>query len=86
MNCCPRPSAFGLGQQFIGSSTAPRGDSYDCHKGRFEIVVLLPNSNLIPYAYYFMTRLVVTLNVLKVKIRLKHAHILVLLYRSCLLV
>ena len=23
MNCCP--SAFGLGQQFIGSSTAPRG-------------------------------------------------------------
>ena len=31
--------------------------------GRFEIVVLLPNSNLIPYTYYIMTRLVVTLNV-----------------------
>ena len=30
----------------MGSSTAPRGDSYDCHTGRFEIVVLLPNSNI----------------------------------------
>ena len=40
------PDAKGRGQQFIGSSTAPRGDSYDCHKGRFEIVVLLPNSNI----------------------------------------
>ena len=59
----PLPEAEGRGQQFIGSSTAPRGDSYDCHTGRFEIVVLLPNSNLIPYTYYIMTRLVVTLNV-----------------------
>ena len=39
------------------------GNNYDCHTGRFEIVVLLPNSNLIPYTYYIMTRLVVTLNV-----------------------
>ena len=57
------PEAEGRGQQFIGSSTAPRGDSYDCHTGRFEIVVLLPISNLIPYTYYIMTRMVVTLNV-----------------------
>ena len=57
------PEAEGRGQQFIGSSRAPRGDSYDCHTGRFEIVVLLPNSNLIPYTYYIMTRLVVILNV-----------------------
>ena len=44
VNCCPRPK--GRGQQFIRSSTAPRGDRFDCHTGRIEIVVLLPNSNI----------------------------------------
>ena len=34
-----------------------------CHTGRFEIVVLLPNTNLIQYPYYIMTRLVETFNV-----------------------
>ena len=77
--------AEGRGQQFIGSSTAPRGDSYDCHTGRFEIVVLLPNSNLIPYTYFIMTRLVVTLNV-KSENNVETCSYPGLLYRSCLLV
>ena len=33
------PSAFGLGQQFIESSTIPRGDSFDRCTERCEIVV-----------------------------------------------
>ena len=47
-NCCPRPAR----QQFIGSSTVPRGDSLDCCTERYEIVVcrgqlitLLPEGN-----------------------------------------
>ena len=48
MHCCPRPKATvhrvihstdGRGQQCIGSSTAPRGDSFDCCTERYEIVV-----------------------------------------------
>ena len=38
--------AEGRGQQCIGSATAPRGDSFDCCTERYEIVVLLPNSEL----------------------------------------
>ena len=44
MNCCPRPKAEGN-----SSSVHPqlRGVIVnDCHTGRFEIVVLLPNSNI----------------------------------------
>ena len=40
------PEAEGLGQQFIGSPTAPRGDSFDCYKGRYEIVVYYHPSEL----------------------------------------
>ena len=36
---------FGLGQQFIGSSTAPRDGSFDCYTGRYEIIV-----------YYYINR------------------------------
>ena len=34
---------LGLGPQFIGSSTAPRGDSFDCCTERYEIVVYYIN-------------------------------------------
>ena len=32
------PSVLGLGQQCIGSSTAPRGDSFDCCTERYELL------------------------------------------------
>ena len=37
MNCCHRPSASGNSD--IGSTTSPRGDSFDCCTERYEIVV-----------------------------------------------
>ena len=44
MHCCPRPKA--KGNSASGHPQHRGGDSFDCCTERFEIVVLLPNSEL----------------------------------------
>ena len=44
MHCCPRPKA--KGNSAPGHPQHKGGDSYDCCTERYEIVVLLPNSEL----------------------------------------
>ena len=44
MHCCPRPKA--KGNSASGQPQHRGGDSFDCCTERFEIVVLLPNSEL----------------------------------------
>ena len=49
MHCCHLPSASC--DSVIGSSTAPRGDSFDCCKERYEIIVYYPTLTFMIYSY-----------------------------------
>ena len=52
MHCCPRPKAEG--NSASGHSQHRGGDSFDCCTERYEIVVLLPNSEDTCYWKYFL--------------------------------
>ena len=52
MHCCPRPKAEG--NSASGHPQHRGGDSFDCCTERYEIVVLLPNSEGTCYWKYFL--------------------------------
>ena len=52
MHCCPRPKAEG--NSASGHPQHRGGDSFDCCTERYEIVVLLPNSEDTCYWKYFL--------------------------------
>ena len=52
MHCCPRPKAEG--NSASGHSQHRGGDTFDCCTERYEIVVLLPNSEDTCYLKYFL--------------------------------
>ena len=52
MHCCPRPKVEG--NSASGHPQHRGGDSFDCCTERYEIVVLLPNSEDTCYWKYFL--------------------------------